>query len=228
MLAITPPEDAYELHINLIRHGRAICRPRPRCRECGLRRMCPWYREHKAEVLGNMLPRAVKRSTFVMFGIVVLLFAVLVPAWAMTEEGSQDASPDNVPADLEDGKELFVTNCGACHTLARPAPTASSGRTSTTCSPRRAPAPPDPNTIKPRVLSAIKNGVNGRMPKGILTGPQADQVATFVAQVAGQGPSPYGTAQSPATLPTTGDYIAMRGIRGRHVPRRALERSAVE
>ena len=31
MLAITPPEDAYELHVNLIRHGRALCRPRPRC-----------------------------------------------------------------------------------------------------------------------------------------------------------------------------------------------------
>lgn len=41
MLAITPPEDAYELHINLIRHGRQICRPKPRCAECGLRRMCP-------------------------------------------------------------------------------------------------------------------------------------------------------------------------------------------
>jgi endonuclease-3 len=50
MLAITPPEDAYELHINLIRHGRAICRPRPRCRECALRRMCPYYKT-------NMLPR---------------------------------------------------------------------------------------------------------------------------------------------------------------------------
>jgi endonuclease III len=57
MLAITPPEDAYELHINLIRHGRAICRPRPRCGECGLRRMCPWYRAHKADARGNMLPR---------------------------------------------------------------------------------------------------------------------------------------------------------------------------
>jgi endonuclease III len=51
MLAITPPEDAYELHINLIRHGRAICRPSPRCGECALRRMCPYYRR------GNMLPR---------------------------------------------------------------------------------------------------------------------------------------------------------------------------
>lgn len=45
MLVITPPEDAYELHINLIRHGRALCRPRPRCEGCELRRMCPWYRK---------------------------------------------------------------------------------------------------------------------------------------------------------------------------------------
>jgi endonuclease III len=51
MLAITPPEDAYELHINLIRHGRAICRPRPRCPECALRRMCPWYRAGNYQAL---------------------------------------------------------------------------------------------------------------------------------------------------------------------------------
>jgi len=45
MRAITDPEDSYELHINLITHGRRVCRPRPRCRECGLRRLCPAYRE---------------------------------------------------------------------------------------------------------------------------------------------------------------------------------------
>jgi endonuclease III len=44
MLAITEPEDAYELHINLIRHGRAVCRPRPLCDQCALRRMCPYWR----------------------------------------------------------------------------------------------------------------------------------------------------------------------------------------
>lgn len=44
MMAIVDPADAHELHLNLIRHGRAICRPKPRCRECALRRMCPWYR----------------------------------------------------------------------------------------------------------------------------------------------------------------------------------------
>jgi endonuclease III len=44
MLSITPPEDAYEFHINLIHHGRALCRPRPRCDECELRRMCPYFK----------------------------------------------------------------------------------------------------------------------------------------------------------------------------------------
>jgi len=40
MLAITDRADAYELHLNLIAHGRTICRPRPRCGECALARMC--------------------------------------------------------------------------------------------------------------------------------------------------------------------------------------------
>ena len=47
MLAVVPPEDAHELHVNLIRHGRALCRPRPRCGQCDLRRMCRWYRAHR-------------------------------------------------------------------------------------------------------------------------------------------------------------------------------------
>jgi endonuclease-3 len=46
--AVIPPEDAYELHINLIRHGRRICRPRPRCEECALRRMCPYWRSARS------------------------------------------------------------------------------------------------------------------------------------------------------------------------------------
>jgi endonuclease-3 len=50
LLRAVDPEDAYELHINLIRHGRAICRPRPRCEQCGLRRMCPFWREHRPDI----------------------------------------------------------------------------------------------------------------------------------------------------------------------------------
>ena len=45
MLHITPAEDAYELHMNLIRHGRTLCRPaRPKCDACALLRMCPYGR----------------------------------------------------------------------------------------------------------------------------------------------------------------------------------------
>jgi endonuclease-3 len=54
MLAVVPPEDAYEVHVNLIRHGRTLCRPKPKCGECELRRMCPWYRDldHRELIAG--------------------------------------------------------------------------------------------------------------------------------------------------------------------------------
>jgi endonuclease III len=48
MLRVVDPADAYELHINLIRHGRGVCRPQPRCEECALRRMCPYWRRLQA------------------------------------------------------------------------------------------------------------------------------------------------------------------------------------
>jgi endonuclease-3 len=48
VLRFVDPADAYELHINLIRHGRAVCRPRPRCGECALLRMCPHGRALRA------------------------------------------------------------------------------------------------------------------------------------------------------------------------------------
>jgi endonuclease-3 len=42
MLAITPPGEELELHLNLLRHGRRTCYARrPDCPGCALRRMCP-------------------------------------------------------------------------------------------------------------------------------------------------------------------------------------------
>jgi len=42
MLAITPPGEELELHLNLLRHGRRTCYARrPNCPGCALRRMCP-------------------------------------------------------------------------------------------------------------------------------------------------------------------------------------------
>ena len=45
---ITAPDDAYEVHVSLIRHGRRTCTARaPRCGECVLRRMCPYARSRR-------------------------------------------------------------------------------------------------------------------------------------------------------------------------------------
>ena len=42
MLALTPPGDELEFHVNLLRHGRRTCHARnPACEECALARMCP-------------------------------------------------------------------------------------------------------------------------------------------------------------------------------------------
>ncbi len=42
MLALTPPGQELELHVNLLRHGRRTCHARsPNCRDCALARMCP-------------------------------------------------------------------------------------------------------------------------------------------------------------------------------------------
>ena len=42
MLALTPPGEELELHVNLLRHGRRTCFARkPVCSDCALARMCP-------------------------------------------------------------------------------------------------------------------------------------------------------------------------------------------
>ncbi len=44
-LRLLGAEDAYELHVLLIRHGRRTCAARsPRCQECPLRPLCPYGR----------------------------------------------------------------------------------------------------------------------------------------------------------------------------------------
>jgi endonuclease-3 len=42
MLALSPPGQELELHVNLLRHGRRTCHARwPACDRCALARMCP-------------------------------------------------------------------------------------------------------------------------------------------------------------------------------------------
>ena len=40
---MVPPDEVYAFHVNLIRHGRAICKAqRPRCPQCPVNALCPY------------------------------------------------------------------------------------------------------------------------------------------------------------------------------------------
>jgi DNA (cytosine-5)-methyltransferase 1 len=42
---LMPPNLRYSLHVNLVEHGRAVCKsPRPLCEKCELRNLCRYYR----------------------------------------------------------------------------------------------------------------------------------------------------------------------------------------
>jgi mono/diheme cytochrome c family protein len=125
-----------------------------------------------------------KRSTWVMFGIFAAIFAIALPAWAISREGGEDASDQSVSESQEEAKETFATNCGSCHTLAK---AGTDGVHGPNLDDVLAPPglPVDEEATRERVLAAIENGVDGRMPADILGGEQADEVAAFVASVAG-------------------------------------------
>ena len=75
------------------------------------------------------------------------------------------------------GKQLFQQNCGTCHTLADAGTNGKIG-----------PVLDDLKPDKQVVLGAIKNGGrgSGTMPANIVTGQDAQAVATYVSTVAGQ------------------------------------------
>lgn len=127
-----------------------------------------------------------KRSTLVIFGLFAALCLIALPVYAILKEGGEDASPQKVSSELTGGKDLFITNCGACHTLAKAGTDGVVGPDLDDLLAPPGPTDPDPDSIKPRVLAAVQNGLNGRMPAGILSGAQADEVSDFVSQVAGQ------------------------------------------
>lgn len=136
------------------------------------------------------------KRTFVIFGLLIVVLAAVIPWLAFRSKGDADTGAQDVPASLEHGKELFQTNCGGCHTLYA---AGADGNFAPNLDMLLAPAgPPSGSTAKQtiegtegRVLNAIENGVDsttpGRMPPGIISGQQAEEVAEFVATVAGRG-----------------------------------------
>jgi sulfite dehydrogenase len=122
------------------------------------------------------------KRPIVIFGLFAAICLVGLPFWALQAKGGEDASPEaSVPASDKQGLELFQINCGACHTLAA---AGTDGVVGPNLDELLGTGAPDATTIKSnrdRVLSAVENGIGGRMPKGILEGEQAKQVAQFVA-----------------------------------------------
>ncbi len=135
-------------------------------------------------------PNHLNKRTFISFGAVAILLAVLIPLWAFQKDGSEGSSPEKVAASDMQARDLFATNCGTCHTLAR---AGTDGVVGPNLDDRLAgqlgPAT-DAQSIaanQTRVESAIENGFGGgAMPAGILQASNAKLVANFVARVAGR------------------------------------------
>ena len=119
------------------------------------------------------------------FTIIILYvgLGVVVPAAVIASrgeaEGGVGALRGEQPSQADEfGKELFIQNCKSCHTLAAVQAHGVTG--------------PNLDELggldKQRVVNAIKRGGtgDGRMPANILQGANAEDVANWLSQVAGQ------------------------------------------
>ncbi len=95
-------------------------------------------------------------------------------------------------ADLERGRDLFVAKCGTCHQLAEAATTAEVGPNLDAAFAAARAAGNDQDTIEGVVQSQIENPrpahpdqTNIYMPANLVTGDDAENVAAYVASVAG-------------------------------------------
>jgi mono/diheme cytochrome c family protein len=125
-----------------------------------------------------------------VFGLVIVLaylgIGIAVPAVVIASRGQREGNDTALsqktirdqPAYVARGRQLFIQNCAACHTLAAVNARGVTG--------------PDLDkigTVTPaRVESAIKIGGTGqgRMPAGLLQGDNATAVARYLSRVAGQ------------------------------------------
>lgn len=122
-----------------------------------------------------------RRVTGMILAAVILGMGVAVPALVVASnerENQAGAARTKLNAKQERGRELFGLSCQQCHVLAA---ANAVGRTG-----------PSLDKLKPSrdvVLDAIENGRargQGRMPADIVQGKDAEDIADFVAAVAGK------------------------------------------
>jgi mono/diheme cytochrome c family protein len=136
------------------------------------------------------------KRTFIVYALLVMVLAVVIPWLAFRSKGDAEAGAQGVAANLKSGQSLFQTNCGTCHTLFSAGTDGNYGpNLDELLAPQGVPTGPSAaSTIKAtegRVLNAVESGVDsstpGRMPAGILNQQQTREVAEFVANTAGEG-----------------------------------------
>jgi sulfite dehydrogenase len=123
----------------------------------------------------------VSRRAFFTFTAFAAVFAVLIPVLLIAGKGGEPGSPENVAAKYKRGQQLFADNCGSCHTLGA---AGADGVVGPNLDRLLGTGTPQGNAQ--RVINAVTQGINGRMPKGILEGNDVKLVADFVGHYAGK------------------------------------------
>jgi mono/diheme cytochrome c family protein len=123
--------------------------------------------------------RSGRRAVAILTGIALVFFGAALPiATAIDNADSAEAGPIELTKAQESGREKFAQACQQCHTLAAVNATGKVG--------------PNLDTLRPPkalTLDAIVKGRaqgRGQMPSQLFTGKDAEDVADFVAAVAGR------------------------------------------
>jgi mono/diheme cytochrome c family protein len=135
-------------------------------------------------------PEESKSSQRLITFVVVLMFAfgLIVPAWILIDNAESGASTvDGVHLNAEEqkGRELFAQKCVSCHTLSA---VKSVGRIGPNLDIRVGKEVPTESERRALVLNTILEGKaegRGNMPADLFVGKEAEDVAAFVAAVAG-------------------------------------------
>src|SRR3954447_22291659 len=126
--------------------------------------------------------RSSRRATFLISAAFLLVFGIGLPALVLASNGHSKSKNAVGGVDLSNaqvnGRKLFAKNCATCHTLHA---VNAVGRVGPNLDELRPP--------KELVANAIQEGRargNGQMPAELVTGKDAQDVASFVGAVAGR------------------------------------------
>jgi plastocyanin/mono/diheme cytochrome c family protein len=147
------------------------------------------------------------KRAFTILCTFAVIVAVVIPYFAITGTGDTSASLKPIASSDRNAQHVFQENCGACHTLAAAGTDGVVGPNLDFLLANGAAESQDAvDGNCTRVLNAVNGGLNGRMPKGILQGDQATEVANFVARnvnYLGVAPPTSGKPAEPITAAST-------------------------